>query len=69
MKDIKKLLGLRKLKGISISKFREKYEKDIKDAFKIENAIKLGYLEEKDDYLYIPEDKIYIMNEIINMIM
>ena len=56
------ILGLRKLKGISISKFREKYEKDIKDAFKIENAIKLGYLEEKDDYLYIPEDKIYIMN-------
>ena len=63
------ILGLRKLKGISISKFREKYEKDIKDVFKIENAIKLGYLVEKDDYLYIPEDKIYIMNEIINMIM
>ena len=41
----------------------------LKDVFKIENAIKLGYLVEKDDYLYIPEDKIYIMNEIINMIM
>lgn len=63
------ILGLRKLKGISLTKFKEKYEKDIKDVFKIENAIKLGYLIIKDDYLYIPEDKIYIMNEIINMIM
>ena len=63
------ILGLRKLKGVSMSKFYKKYEVDIKDVFKIENAIKLGYLVEKDDYLYIPEDKIYIMNEIINMIM
>lgn len=63
------ILGLRKLKGISISKFKEKYEKDIKEVFKIENALKMKYLEQKGDYLYIPEDKIYIMNEIINMIM
>ena len=63
------ILGLRKLKGVSISKFKEKYDREIKDVFKIENAIKLGYLKEESDYLYIPEDKIYIMNEIINMIM
>lgn len=63
------ILGLRKLKGISISKFKEKYEKDIQEVFKIENALKMKYLEQNGDYLYIPEDKIYIMNEIINMIM
>ncbi len=63
------ILGLRKLKGISISKFKEKYDKDIKEVFNIEKAIKLSYLEQKGDYLFIPEDKIYIMNEIINIIM
>lgn len=63
------ILGLRKLKGISISKFKEKYDKDIKEVFKIEQAIELSYLEQKGDYLFIPEDKIYIMNEIINIIM
>lgn len=63
------ILGLRKLKGISVSKFKEKYDKDIKDVFNIEKAIKLSYLEQKGDYLFIPEDKIYIMNEIINIIM
>jgi oxygen-independent coproporphyrinogen-3 oxidase len=63
------ILGLRKLKGISISKFNNKYEKDVKEVFKINEAIKKGYLKEKEGYIYIPEDKIYIMNEIINMIM
>lgn len=63
------ILGLRKLKGISISKFKEKYDKDIREVFKIDQAIELSYLEQKGDYLFIPEDKIYIMNEIINIIM
>ena len=63
------ILGLRKLKGISISEFKEKYDKDIKEVFNIEKALKLSYLEQKGDYLFIPEDKIYIMNEIINIIM
>lgn len=63
------ILGLRKLKGISISKFKEKYDKDIREVFNINKAIELSYLEQKGDYLFIPEDKIYIMNEIINIIM
>ena len=28
-----------------------------------------GLLKESGDYIYIPEDKIYVMNEIINIIM
>ena len=63
------ILGLRKLKGISISEFNKKYGKNINDVFKIDNAINKGYLQVIDDYLSIPEDKIYVMNEIINMIM
>ena len=63
------ILGLRKLKGISISKFKEKYDKYIIEVFNINKAIELYYLEQKGDYLFIPEDKIYIMNEIINIIM
>ena len=63
------ILGLRRLKGISISKFKEKYDKDIREVFNINKAIELSYLEQKGDYLFIPEDKIYIMNEIINIIM
>ena len=63
------ILGLRKLKGISVSDFERKYQRSIFEAFNLEKAILKSYLVQKGDYLYIPEDKIYIMNEIINMIM
>jgi oxygen-independent coproporphyrinogen-3 oxidase len=62
------ILGLRKLEGISITKFKSKYNKNIYDVFKIKEAIDKNYLCLKDDYIYIPENKIYVMNEIINMI-
>ena len=63
------ILGLRKLKGISVSEFERKYQRSVFEAFNLEKAILKSYLVQKGDYLYIPEDKIYIMNEIINMIM
>jgi len=63
------ILGLRKLDGISIVKFKEKFDRDIFETFKIKDALDKGYLLLKDDMLYIPENKIYVMNEIINMIM
>lgn len=62
------ILGLRKLDGISISEFHERFKKDIFKMFKIEDAVNKKYLIVKDDKIYIPEDKIYVMNEIINMI-
>lgn len=62
------ILGLRKLDGISISEFHERFKKDIFKVFKIEDAVNKKYLIVKDDKIYIPEDKIYVMNEIINMI-
>lgn len=63
------ILGLRKLDGISISEFHNKFKRDIFKVFKVGEAIKKGYLIEKNDMIYIPEDKIYVMNEIINMIL
>lgn len=64
------MLGLRKIDGISISKFRSKFGIDVLDAFpKIRVAITNKYMEISDDMLYIVSDKIYVMNEILNMIL
>lgn len=63
------ILGLRKLKGVDISEFHKKFLVDIKNVFKLDEAIQKGYLILEDGFLRISEDKIYIMNEIINMIM
>lgn len=63
------ILGFRKLDGISIKKFYEKFNRDIFEVFKIEEAIKKGYIVKEGDILYIPENKVYVMNEILNLIM
>lgn len=43
--------------------------KDIFDVFKINEAIKKGLLIFEENVIRIPESKIYVMNEIINLIM
>ena len=63
------ILGLRKLSGIDVAHFNKKYGKDIFDVFKIEEAINKGYLEYENGCIYISENNIYIMNEILNMIL
>ena len=60
------ILGLRKLKGINIKHFFDKYQVNIQDEFNITSLMREKMLILKDNYLYIPENKIYIMNEIIN---
>lgn len=62
------ILGLRKLKGISISNFEKRFNKDIFEVFKITEAIEKGYLVKEKDNIYIPEEKLYVMNEILNNI-
>ena len=62
------MLGLRKLSGINIYNFYEKFNENIQDVFNLKDAVKEGLLELEGNYLKIPEDKIYIMNEIINSI-
>lgn len=62
------MLGLRKLEGINIYDFFQKFNINIQEVFDIAPAIKNGLLIIKDKYLMIPEDKIYIMNEIIGSV-
>ena len=64
------ICGLRKIKGISKSKFKKKFNKDIRDVFDIDKLINDELLVENNDYIYIPKDKLYISNSIlINFIM
>lgn len=66
------ILGLRTLKGVNSNKFKDKFEEDIFDTFpNISKALDkklMTYNKETGDLLINP-DKIYIMNEILNMIM
>ncbi len=63
------ILGLRKLKGIDVEEFFNKYKVNIQDEFNITPLLKEGLLVMNDKYLSIKEDKIYIMNEILNKIL
>lgn len=62
------ILGLRKLSGINIYHFYEKFNENIQDVFDLKDVVKEELLKLEGNYLMIPEDKIYIMNEIINNI-
>ena len=63
------ILGLRMLDGINVTKFNEKFKYNIFKVFRINEAVNKGLLIYEKDMLRIPEDKIYVMNEIINFIM
>lgn len=63
------ILGLRKLEGIDIKDFFNRYNTNIQDVFNINEMLKIGYLKLNGNMLYISEDKIYIMNEILNKIL
>ncbi|NLC48270.1 MAG: radical SAM family heme chaperone HemW [Tenericutes bacterium] len=63
------ILGLRKVKGISISKFENRFNRDIFEVFKLAESIEKGHLMKDKDNIYIPEDKMYVMNDIINNIL
>ena len=59
------MLGLRKIEGINKKVFKEKFGVSIEELYEIDKYIKLGYLEENNDYIYIPSDKLYVSNSII----
>lgn len=63
------MLGLRKLKGIDIKEFFDRFGTNVQDEFNITPLIKEGLLRLEGQMLYIPESKIYIMNEILNKIL
>lgn len=59
------MLGLRKMKGINIKEFFDKYDINIQDAYPIEPLVRDKELMYKDGYVYINPKYIYVMNEIL----
>ncbi len=63
--DNELMLGLRLTKGIDINEFKEKYNINIFEAYPIKALIKSKDLKLKKNRLFIPKNKLYIMNEIL----
>ena len=59
------MLGLRKIEGINLQKFYDKYKVNLQDVFPIKPLIKNKDLIYQNGYVYINPEKIYIMNEIL----
>ena len=59
------MLGLRKIKGINIKDFYNKYNNNIQDEFPIKPLLRNKDLIYKDGYIFINPDRLYIMNEIL----
>lgn len=59
------ILGLRKLEGVNIPKFKEKYNKTIKEVFKIDKLLEEGKLLIENDYIKINPKYLYVSNEIL----
>ena len=59
------ILGLRKMKGVSISEFFSKYNFNIYEIFDIMDLVNKKLLTVEDGYVFIPFDKIYISNSIL----
>ncbi len=62
------ILGLRKLDGIDVKEFFDKYKENIQDIFNIKPLLREGLLKMNGNNIYIPEEKIYVMNYILNRI-
>lgn len=59
------ILGLRLLDGVNEFEFYKKYNKHIEDIFNINSLLNKGLLKQNNNNIYIPEDKMYISNEIL----
>jgi len=59
------ILGFRKINGINKKEFFNKYGVDIRTLYNVKDLIKEGLLNENKDNIYIPYDKIYIENSIL----
>jgi len=59
------MLGFRKIKGISISEFKKRYNIKILEMDIVKKLLKEGKLIQKKDNIYIPEKYLYISNSIL----
>lgn len=59
------ILGLRKIKGININDFKNKYNKSIDEIFDIKKLLNTKKLILIDNYLSINKDYLYLQNQIL----
>lgn len=59
------MLGLRKLEGINLKDFKEKYNIDLEEYFDIKNLLEDNYLKKENNHIKINKNYIYISNEIL----
>jgi len=63
--DNELMLGLRKLKGVNLKIFKEKYGVDLESVYPIKPLLKNKELIYKNGYIFINPSKLYLMNEIL----
>lgn len=64
------LMGFRKVQGLNILEFERKYNKDVFEVFpKIYDLINQGLIKQKKEYLFVSQDKLFILNAILVAIM
>ncbi len=59
------ILGLRKIEGINLTSFKNKYKKDIWDIFNIQDLIDDNWLIIEDDWMFINSKYLYLSNLIL----
>ena len=59
------ILGLRKLEGVDLNHFYEKFHKQVEEVFDIIDLIKAGKLIKNNHYLKIAKDYLYVSNDIL----
>ncbi len=63
--DNELMLGLRKIEGINLQNFYDKYDVNLQEVYDIKELLKNNDLIYDKGYLYINKDELYIMNEIL----
>ena len=59
------MLGLRKVSGLNLDTFKEKYNKELEELYDISTLLKDKFLIKEDNTLKINKEYIYISNEIL----
>ena len=59
------MLGLRKLDGIDLDRFKDKFNVSLEDIYNIDNLVRNGYLIRDNNCIKIDKKYMYISNEII----
>ena len=59
------MLGFRKINGINLEEFYDKYSVNMQDVFPIKPLLKNKDLIYKDGNIFINPDRLYVMNEIL----